>query len=345
MRVKIVAEIGVNHNGSRDLAGKLIRAAKQCGADAVKIQIFNTADMVTRTADQAGYQKKSRPDSKTQYDLLKKYELGFEDIACLKKSCEELNIELMATPFDFASLDMMVKFSFQTVKISSGDITNIPLLKRVEQTGKSVIISTGMANLGEIEEALAVFPKDKSDLALLHCTSNYPTEMADVNLLAIQTLKEAFKKKVGYSDHTAGIDIPIAAVALGAEIIEKHFTLDSSLPGPDHRASLEPQKFVEMVKSIRGLETALGNGVKRCQDSEIEVKNVVRKSIVAKANIKAGEYFTENNLALKRPGTGLHPRYYNILLGKKAKLDIIRDQQIKFMMIEEEFCQNGFLSL
>lgn len=334
LRVKIIAEIGVNHNGSRDMAVQLIKSAKQCGADAVKIQIFNTEEMVTRSADKAAYQKQSVPDCKTQFDMLKQYELELEEIAYVKNFCDEKNIELIATPFDFTSLEIMKKLSFDTVKISSGDITNIPLLKKVNETGKNVIISAGMANLAEIEEALAVFDKNKANLALLHCTSNYPVKMENVNLKAIETLKCAFKKPVGYSDHTAGMEIPIAAAALGAEIIEKHFTLDRQQSGPDHRASLEPQMFAEMVKSIRHLEVALGDGIKKCQDSEAEIKDVARKSIVAKRDVKAGELFTEDNVAVKRPGTGLHPRYYDVIIGKKTVVDIKRDQQIKLTMVE-----------
>lgn len=335
LKVKVIAEVGVNHNGSRDLAVKLIQSAKQCGADAVKIQIFKTEEMVTRTADKASYQKQSAPDFKTQFDMLKKYELEPEDIAYIKNLCEETGIELIATPFDFSSLKIMEELGFETIKISSGDITNIPLLKKVNETGRNVILSTGMANLAEIEEALSVFDKD-FNLAILHCTSNYPTKMENVNLKAIETLKCAFKKPVGYSDHTVGKDIPIAAVALGAEIIEKHFTLDSNLPGPDHKASLEPQMFTMMIEGIRNLEAALGDGIKQCQASEIEVKNIVRKSIVAKKDIKAGEIYTENNIAVMRPGTGLHPRYYDLLIGRKAIKDIKKEQQIKLTMVDGE---------
>ncbi len=333
LKVKVIGEIGVNHNGSRDLAVQLIKSAKNCGADAVKIQIFKTEEMVTRAAGKVSYQRQSTP-WETQFDMLKNYELNFEDIAYLKKFCNEISIELIATPFDFTSLEMMEQLFFETIKISSADITNIPLLKRVNRTGKNIIISTGMATLGEIEEALAVFDEEKCNLALLHCTSSYPAKLESVNLRAIQTLRQAFQKKVGYSDHTAGISIPVAAVALGAEIIEKHLTLDNSLPGPDHQASLEPPAFTQMVESIRGLEKALGDGIKRCQDSEQEVRKIARKSIVAGEEIKRGEFLTENNLALKRPGTGLHPRYYDILIGKKAASDIRRDQHIDLNMIQ-----------
>lgn len=336
MKIKIIAEIGVNHNGSRDLAGRLIEAAKKCGADAVKIQIFKPEEMVTGSAAKAEYQKRTAPGFKTQFEMLKQYELDIEDIIFLKSICMDVDIELIATPFDFASLEIIEKLSVETVKISSGDITNIPLLKKVAGTGKGVIISTGMANLAEIEEALAVFNKDKPNVSLLHCTSNYPAKVEAVNLRALETLKCAFKRPVGYSDHTEGIVIPIAAAALGAEIIEKHFTLDCRLPGPDHRASLEPHEFTRMIKSIRDVEMALGDGLKRCQESEYEVRSVARKSIVAREDIKAGEQFTANNVAVKRPGTGLHPRYYNRLIGQKAVVNIKKEEQIKSTMVEGE---------
>jgi sialic acid synthase SpsE len=311
----------------------LIEAAKKCGADAVKIQIFNTEEMVTRSADKAPYQKQSAPGGESQFAMLKKYELGIDDIVYIKSFCNAINLELMATPFDFSSLVLMEKLGFATIKVSSGDLTNIPLLKRINETGKKVILSTGMANLAEIEEALAVFDRCEHNPVLLHCTSNYPVKMEDVNLKAIETLKCAFKKPVGFSDHTAGIEIAIAAAALGAEIIEKHFTLDGALPGPDHRASLEPRQFAKMVESIRNLETAWGDGIKQCRDSEAEIRQVARKSIVAKEDIKAGELLTESNLAVKRPGTGLHPRYYDFLTGKRAVTDINKDQQIKLTMV------------
>lgn len=332
MGAKIIAEIGVNHNGNKDLAVKMIKAAKDCGADAAKIQIFKTEELVTREAEKAQYQKNTGPNSESQFDMLKKYELTVDDIVLIKKYSEEINIELLATPFDFESLDIMEKVGFGTIKISSGDITNIPLLKKVNQIGRNVILSTGMSNLAEVEEAVSAFD-DKIDLTLLHCTSNYPTEPQEVNLRAMETLKYAFQKRVGYSDHTEGIEIAIAAVVLGAEVIEKHFTLDRSLPGPDHKASLDQDAFIKMVKGIRNVEMAMGDGLKYCRVCENEVKNVARKSIVARYDIEAGETFTKENIAVKRPGTGMHPRFYELLLGKRATVNIREDQQISNNMI------------
>ncbi|ADG83612.1 N-acetylneuraminate synthase [Thermincola potens] len=335
MGVKIIAEIGVNHNGSRDLAGKLLQAAKECGVDAVKIQVFKPEDMVLVSADKARYQKETAPEFKTQFDMLKQYELAYEDILFIRDLCRKLDLELIATPFDFASLEMIKKIGLEAIKVSSGDLTNIPLLQRINDTGQKVIISTGMAGLAEVEEAVSVF-NDKSKVTLLHCTSNYPAKKENVNLRAMISLRHAFRLPVGYSDHTEGIEIAVAAAALGAEIIEKHFTLDRNLPGPDHKASLEPEEFAAMVKSIRHVEAALGDGIKRCSDDEWEVRKAARKSVVAAKEIKAGELFTENNLGLKRPGLGLHPRYYNLLIGRKASVDIAKDEFIKLSMVEGE---------
>lgn len=335
MGVKIIAEIGVNHNGSRDLAVRLIQAAKECGVDAVKIQVFKPEEMVLAKADKARYQKETAPEFKTQFDMLKQYELKYEDIVFIRDFCRQLDLELIATPFDFPSLELIRRLCLETIKVSSGDLTNIPLLQQIRDSGKKVIISTGMAGLAEVDEAINVF-SDKSKLTLLHCTSNYPAKTENVNLRAMITLRHAFQLPVGYSDHTEGTEVSIAATALGAEIIEKHFTLNRSLPGPDHKASLEPVEFAGLVRSIRNVEAAMGDGVKRCSEEELEVREVARKSIVATKQIKAGELFTESNLGIKRPGTGLHPRYYDMLIGKKASVDIVKDEFIKLGMIEEE---------
>lgn len=332
--VFIIAEAGVNHNGDINIAKKLVEAAAKAGADAVKFQTFKAENLVTKSAPKAEYQKKSTGDG-SQLEMLKKLELSFEDHIILKEYCEEKGILFLSTPFDFESVDILEKLNVSIYKIGSGDLTNVPLLRYIGKLKKPIIISTGMANLGEVEMAIeAVNSGDNSQISLLHCTSNYPAPYESVNLKAMITLKNAFNLTVGYSDHTEGIEIPLAAVAMGAKVIEKHFTLDRNMEGPDHKASLEIEEFNKMVQCIRNIEKAIGTGIKKSFKSEENTKLVARKSIVAKVNINKGEVITYNNIDFKRPGTGVSPAYIDLFIGKKALSDINQDDFITFTDIK-----------
>jgi N,N'-diacetyllegionaminate synthase len=320
----IIAEIGVNHNGDINLALKMIDAAYEAGADAVKFQSFKSDKLVSRFAEKAKYQKDNTGTNESQLEMLKKLELSPEDHLIIKEYCAKKNIDFLSTPFDEESAIFLKEIGINAYKVGSGDLTNIPFLKKINEFGIPIILSTGMSNLREIEEALEVI--NKSSVALLHCTSNYPAPVEDVNLRAMITIQKAFDKVVGYSDHTEGIEIALAAVTLGARIIEKHFTLDKNLPGPDHKASLEPHEFKQLVKSIRIVEKSLGDGVKRCMPSEESTKEVARKSLVISQDLKPGDILTKENLVIKRPGTGIPPKYYNLLLGKTVKREVKQDQ-------------------
>jgi len=328
-RVFIIAEAGVNHNGSLDLAYQLIDVAKDAGADAVKFQTFKAENVVSKLADKAEYQKKTTGSDKSQLEMIKKLEISFEDFIKLKKYCDKKGIMFLSTPFDHQSIDFLHDL-IDIYKIPSGEIINYPYLKHIASKNKPIIMSTGMANLGEVEEAINTIKKinSKAKISLLHCTTNYPTPYEEVNLKAMQTLAAAFKLPVGYSDHTLGIEVPIAAVAMGAKIIEKHFTLDKNLSGPDHKASLEPGELKEMVKAIRNIEKSLGDGIKKPNKSEIEIMKVARKSIVASKNIKKGEIFAKTNISVKRPGTGISPMRWNEVIGQKANRDYKNDELI-----------------
>lgn len=355
-QVYIIAEAGVNHNGSLDLARKLIDVAVEAGADAVKFQTFKAETLVSKQAPKADYQKGTTSAEESQYDMIRKLELDQEAHRFLIKHCEKAGIQFLSTPFDFESVDFLANaLNLPLLKIPSGEITNGPLLLKIAQTGKPSILSTGMSTLGEIEQALGVLafgylhqqstPSSKafqvayqstagqkvlaSSVQLLHCTTEYPAPFAEVNLRAMDTLSLAFGLSVGYSDHTPGIALPIAAVARGAQIIEKHFTLDRNLPGPDHRASLEPAELREMIKSIRQVEKALGSPTKAPSLSEIKNLEVARKSLVAKKRIMAGEIFTEANLVAKRPGTGISPLRFWEVLGRKAIRNFEVDEAIE----------------
>ena len=329
----IIAEAGVNHNGSVELAKKLIDAAKDAGADAVKFQTFKTENVVVKDAQKAEYQKETTGEG-SQYEMIKKLELAEEDFRELADYAKEKDIMFLSSPFDKESVDLLHELDVPAFKVGSGEITNLPLLRYIAKKGKPIILSTGMSTLGEIEEALDVIRSEGvEDIILLHCVSNYPARIEDVNLRAMGTLKQAFKLPVGFSDHTLGITAPIAAVALGACVIEKHFTLDRNLPGPDHKASLEPDELKEMVKDIREVEKALGNGIKKPTKEEEEVKKVARKSIVAKVDISKGAIITEEMLDVKRPGTGIEPKYLKFIIGRKTKEDIKKDDVIRFEMI------------
>ena len=330
--VYIIAEAGVNHNGSLDLAKRLVDVAKDAGADAVKFQTWKTELLVTESAEKADYQKRNTPQDVSQYGLLKSLELSYQEFTELKEYCDKKNIDFLSTPDEFQSADFL--YDLQDVfKISSGEITNFSFLQHIGKFNKKVILSTGMANMQEIEDALGVLidsGMQKKDITVLHCNSQYPTPMEDVNLRAMQSIAEKLKVKVGYSDHTLGIEVPIAAVAMGAEVIEKHFTLDRNMEGPDHRASLEPDKLKEMVKAIRNIEVALGSSVKKCSPSEEKNITVFRKSIVARKDIRAGELFSIGNLETKRPGSGISPMYISKLLGAASVKDYKRNEQIEW---------------
>jgi len=329
----IIAEAGVNHNGSVELAKKLIDAAKDAGADAVKFQTFKAENVVVKDAQKAEYQKETTGEG-SQYEMIKKLELTEEGFRELADYAEKKDIMFLSSPFDKESVDLLYELDVPAFKVGSGEITNFPLLRYIAKKRKPIILSTGMSTLGEIEEALDVIRSEGvEDIILLHCVSNYPARIEDVNLRAIETLKQAFKLPVGFSDHTLGIIVPIAAVALGACVIEKHFTLDRNLPGPDHRASLEPDELKEMVKAIREVEKALGNGIKKPTKEEEKIKKVARKSIVAKVDISKGAIITEDMLDVKRPGTGIEPKYLKFIIGRKAKEDIKKDDVIRFEMI------------
>ena len=333
-RCFIIAEAGVNHNGDINIAKKLVDKAKEAGVDAIKFQTFRAENLVTKEAPKAEYQKETTGDG-SQFEMLKKLELSLEDHIILKKYCEEKGIMFISTPFDYESVDLLEKTDVSLYKVSSGDLTNLPLLSYIANKNKPIILSTGMANLGEVEEAVETISKAGNDrIILLHCTSNYPTAYEDVNLRAMLTMKEAFKLPVGYSDHTIGIEIPIAAVALGAKVIEKHFTLDRNMKGPDHRASIEPDELKIMVRSIRNIEKAMGDGIKRCNKSEENIRKVARKSIVAGRDISKDEVITINNISFKRPEFGLKPKYVDLVVGKKARRNIKVNEFITFNDVE-----------
>lgn len=334
--VFIIAEAGVNHNGDLRLAKKMIEVAAEAGADAIKFQTFRAEKLVTREAAKANYQKiNTGDDRETQYEMLKKLELNEEEHQELIEYCRRLKILFLSTPFDLESVALLERIGVEAYKISSGDLTDIPLIEAVASRRKPVLISTGMGSLGEVEEAVAAARRmNNEELVLLHCTTSYPTPYREVNLRAMLTLKEAFQLPVGYSDHTSGLEIPAAAVVLGARVIEKHFTLDKDLPGPDHRISLTPDELKTMVRCIRNVEAALGDGRKSATAGEEEAKKIARKSIVAACDIPAGTVITRELLTCKRPGTGLPPGFIKYLLGRKAKTALKKDSVVNFWDFE-----------
>lgn len=333
MKTLVIAEAGVNHNGDINLAKKLIAAAAAAGADLVKFQTFLAKNIVSATAPKADYQKKTTGSDESQLDMIRKLELSRSDHEVLIEECRRLGIGFFSTAFDSESFDLLTELGcLEQIKIPSGELTNLPLLRYMTRLGKPVLLSTGMANLGEIEAAIEVIEAagtPRSLITILHCTTEYPTPMEDVNLRAMGSMKQALGVEVGYSDHTSGIEIPIAAVALGATVIEKHFTLDRNLPGPDHKASLEPHELKAMIDGIRNIERALGDGIKRPGSSELKNKLIARKSIVARREIKAGELFTEENIAAKRPGNGISPMRWDEIIGKTARRDFGADELIE----------------
>ena len=332
MKTFIIAEAGVNHNGQLKLAFDLIDAAEDAGADAVKFQSFKTDSLVSQKAGKAEYQKRTTNAAETQYEMIKRLELSFDDHKKLIDYCRSKNIEFLSSPFDLDSIDLLYKLGLDVFKIPSGEIINLPYLRKIAGLNKNVILSTGMSDLGEIEDALDVLTingTDRGNITVLHCNTEYPTPFEDVNLKAILTIKNAFNVRVGYSDHTPGIEVPIAAVALGAEVIEKHFTLDKKMEGPDHKASLDPDELKSMINSIRNIEKAMGNGIKKPSKSELKNKPIVRKSLIAIKDIKKGDIFAEENIGIKRPGNGISPMRWDEVIGKFANRDFKIDDLIE----------------
>ncbi|ECH3612646.1 N-acetylneuraminate synthase [Campylobacter upsaliensis] len=328
-KVLIIAEAGVNHNGDINLAKKLIEQAAKAGADVVKFQTFKANSCVSVSAKKAKYQLETTAKEESQLEMIQKLELSYESHFELMKHCKKHGIAFLSTPFDLESVEFLRGLDLPYFKIPSGEITNLPYLKAVAKCKKRVLLSTGMANLGEIEAALTILRKNGTrNITLLHCNTEYPTPFEDVNLNALKTLKEAFKLEVGYSDHTEGIVASLGAVALGAVVIEKHFTLDKTMEGPDHRASLEFEELRALCKGIRELEKALGSGIKKASKSEAKNKIIARKSLVAKREIQKGEKFSEENLTTKRPGSGISAMRYEEYLGKRALKTYKKDELI-----------------
>ncbi len=328
--VTIIAEAGVNYNGSLETAYRMVDKAIEAGADIIKFQTGIPEKVMSAFAPKAAYQKETTGDGESQLEMVRKLMLKFEDFYPLKDYCTHNKIKFLSTPFDLDSIDFLDNLGCDIWKIPSGEITNLPYLERICETRKPVILSTGMSTLKEVREAIQILnnggiPK----ISLLHCTTEYPAPYSDVNLLAMLSMKDAFGLDVGYSDHTLGIEIPIAAVAMGATIIEKHFTLDRNMDGPDHKASLEPDELAAMVEAIRNVELAMGNGIKEPASSEIKNIVIARKSIIASRNIKKGEILTEENLTTKRPGTGISPMKWYDVIGTKAVRDFMEDEMIE----------------
>ena len=326
----IIAEAGVNHNGSLDLALKLCDAAKEAGADVVKFQTWKTEKIITHSVAQADYQSSNTGKTESQFDMLKRLELSYDDFRKIKAHCDKIGIQFASTADEEESLDFLISLGIPFIKIGSGEITNIPYLRIMGSKKLPIIISSGMSTLAEVDVALAELRNaGATDIILLHCTTNYPCPMEDVNLNAMITMKNAFKLPVGYSDHTKGIEVPIAAVAMGAKVIEKHFTLDRNMEGPDHLASTEPDEFKKMVESIRNIEKAMGNGEKVPTMSEIDISKVVFKRIVASKEIKAGEVLSEENICVKRNDKGVPARYWDLIIGTVAKKDYSIDEAVE----------------
>lgn len=334
-KVFIIAEAGVNHNGDIKTAKQLIDAASEVGADAVKFQTFKAENIVCKTAKKAEYQIETTDELETQYDMLKKLELTEQMHKELMEYCTKKNILFLSTPFDLDSINLLLGLGMQVFKIPSGEITNLPYLREIAKQKKKIILSTGMSSMDEVNIAVNVLKDNGAgDITLLHCNTQYPTPVQDVNLLAMVKMREETRLPVGYSDHTQGIEIPIAAVALGATVIEKHFTLDKNMEGPDHKASLEPQELKRMVEGIRKIEVALGNGIKQVSESERENVETARKSIVAAVRIKKGEIFTKKNITTKRPGTGISPMRWDDLIGCFSKQEYFQDDLISMRELE-----------
>ena len=328
----IIAEAGVNHNGSMRKARQMVDVAKNAGVDYIKFQTFKASNLVNISAEKADYQKQNLGKVESQLEMLSRLELSFDSFADINDYCRNMGVKFLSTPFDFDSIGFLAGLGMDYMKIPSGEITNLPYLRHIAKIGLPVIMSTGMCSLGDIENALNVLylgGLSTERITLLHCNTEYPTPMIDVNLRAMETLRYAFGTKIGYSDHTKGIEVPIAAVALGATVIEKHFTLDKSLPGPDHVASLDPHELKAMVDAIRNIESAIGTTEKRVSFSERKNMEIARKSIVASQDIKQGEILSELNLAVKRPGSGISPMKWDEVIGQKAVRDFKSDELIE----------------
>ncbi len=330
MAIQIIAEAGVNHNGSLEMAKKMADAAKAAGADVVKYQTAVPELVVSRFAEKAEYQKEQTGAGETQLEMTRRIHFGFDAHRELKEYCDSIGAQYLSTPFDLASVDFLASLDLPVYKIPSGEITNLPYLEKIAALGKPIILSTGMSTLEEIDDALNILQKNGAGaVTLLHCNTEYPTPFKDANLRAMLELKERFGCPVGYSDHTPGIEADIAAAALGACVIEKHFTLDKTLPGPDHKASLEPDELAAMIRAVRNTELALGSGHKHVTKSEAKNIAIARKSIVARRGIAAGEVFTEENIIVKRPGDGVSPMRWHEVLGMRAKRAFAEDEKIE----------------
>lgn len=336
-KVLIIAEAGVNHNGNFDIAKKMIEVAYHAGADIVKFQTAVPELVISSTAPKAEYQKLNTGSEQTQLEMAKKIHLPIDSYKELKIYADKIGIEFLSTPFDLVSVDVLNKLDLKYFKIPSGEITNLPYLKKIGKLNKQIILSSGMSRLGEIEEALDILVEagtNRDKITVLHCNTEYPTPFEDVNLKAMQTIAEAFKVKVGYSDHTEGIEISIAAAALGAEVIEKHFTLDKTLPGPDHKASLNPKELENMVKAIRNIEAAMGNGIKLPSKSEVKNLIIARKSIHTATNLKKGHILRESDITMKRPGDGISPMLIQQVIGKTIIMDLDVDTKISWVYLK-----------
>lgn len=330
MKTYIIAEAGVNHNGDVDLAYKLVNEAKKAGVDCIKFQTFKSSSIVSKTAEMADYQKKNIGNVESQFEMLKQLELSYLSFKNIHDYCKKIEIDFMSTAFDFDSIDFLNTLNMRYWKIPSGEITNLPYLERIAKLDKPIILSTGMSTIADIQNAIDTIKKFSSnEIIVLHCTTEYPAPYNEVNLNAMLTVKEHFSVKVGYSDHTKGIAIPVAAVALGAVVIEKHFTLDKNMIGPDHKASLEPFELKEMVQNIRIVEQSLGNGEKKPTQSEEKNMMIARKSIVASKQIKMGEIFSTDNITTKRPGNGISPMKWYEVIGKSASRNFEVDEMIE----------------
>lgn len=328
--VIIIAEAGVNHNGSFELAKKMVDAAKEAGVDYVKFQTFNPKKLVSKFAEKAEYQKETTGSDETQLEMLQKLTLTEDNFLSLRDYCREVGIGFISTPFDLDSIAFLETFDMDFWKVPSGEVTNLPYLEAIARTKRKVVMSTGMCDMNEIQDAIEVLEKNgTTDITLLHCNTQYPTPYEHVNLSAMYSIRDALHKEVGYSDHTQGIEVPIAAAAMGATVIEKHFTLDKNMEGPDHKASLNPTELKQMVVAIRNIEQAIGNGLKEPSSSEMANKGVARKSIVASRSIKQGELFSEENLTTKRPGTGISPMKWYEVIGQVAPRDFSEDEIIE----------------
>ena len=328
--VCIIAEAGVNHNGSFELAQKMVDVAKEAGADYVKFQTFKPKELVSKFAEKAEYQKKTTDAEESQLEMLRKLTLTNDNFIALKEYCSKVGIGFLSTPFDLDSISFLETFNMDFWKVPSGEVTNLPYLEAIAKTGRKIVMSTGMCNIQEIKSAVTVLEKlSVPEIILLHCNTQYPTPYEHVNLSAMNTIKEATGKAVGYSDHTQGLEVPVAAVAMGATVIEKHFTLDKSMDGPDHKASINPAELKRLVISIRNIEKAIGTGKKELSPSEIENKVIARKSIVASREIKKGEILTDKNMTTKRPGNGISPMQWHMVLGTSAIRNFSEDELIE----------------